>query len=308
MNPHLIEKHGSAEFCQWRLVYSRVGSHVFINIGLSHDEKPSFVYHVTPLLPLNIWCMLDDDVDSFCTAILLSLVTPHHEMFTATIEASGRATKHHNLPFSFYWSNHKHPWRRLDRHVEPRDAIKLFFCRSGDRTSAATIRSPCRAARCHKKKWTKRRKINKRDKWSYATFIWFTHHMAVPSTPATEGNAKRETKMCVYVSAGVEMVWSVCASGTGNRSEKSVCVASELNLHLSHWSSLFIISYPPSSYSNIYEDKRIITEWLSASITLYTEARSRSPYMQGVDGVSGVTGVRLALVEKGPLVAVRNCH
>ena len=54
MNPHLIEKHGSAEFCQWRLVYSRVGSHVFINIGLSHDEKPSFVYHVTPLLPLNI--------------------------------------------------------------------------------------------------------------------------------------------------------------------------------------------------------------------------------------------------------------
>ena len=146
MNPHLIEKHGSAEFCQWRLVYSRVGSHVFINIGLSHDEKPSFVYHVTPLLPLNIWCMLDDDVDSFCTAILLSLVTLHHETFTATIEASGRATKHHNLPFSFYWSNHKHPWRRLDRHVEPRAAIKLFFCRSGDRTSAATIRSPCRAA------------------------------------------------------------------------------------------------------------------------------------------------------------------
>ena len=127
MNPHLIEKHGSAEFCQWRLVYSRVGSHVFINIGLSHDEKPSFVYHVTPLLPLNIWCMLDDDVDSFCTAILLPLVTPHHETFTATIEASGRATKRHNFPFSFYGSNHKHPWWWFDRHVEPRNAKPLFL-------------------------------------------------------------------------------------------------------------------------------------------------------------------------------------
>ena len=198
MNPHLIEKHGSAEFFQWRLVYSRVGSHVFINIGLSHDEKPSFVYHVTPLLPLNIWCMLDDDVDSFCKAILLSLVTPHHEMFTATIEASGRAMKHHNLPFSFYWSNHKHPWRRLDRHVEPRDAIKLFFCRSGDRTSAATIRSPCRAARRHKR-MNEEKKRNKGNKWSYATFIWFTHHVALPSMPVTEGNARqRNGDVCIW--------------------------------------------------------------------------------------------------------------
>ena len=62
MNPHLFEKHGSAEFCQWRLVYTRVGSHVFINIGLSHDEKPSFACHAISLLPLNI-CMLDHDVD-----------------------------------------------------------------------------------------------------------------------------------------------------------------------------------------------------------------------------------------------------
>lgn len=30
MNPHLIEKHASAKFCQWRLVYSGVDGCVFI--------------------------------------------------------------------------------------------------------------------------------------------------------------------------------------------------------------------------------------------------------------------------------------
>ena len=34
--------------------------------------------------------------------------------------------------------------------------------------------------------------------------------MAVPSTPATEGNARRKMKMCVCVSAGMEMIRSVC--------------------------------------------------------------------------------------------------
>ena len=74
---------------------------------------------------------------NFCTTILLSLVTPHHEMSAATIEVSGRAAKRDDFPFSFYGSNHKHLWRQFDRRVEPRDAIPLFLMSDREISMAA---------------------------------------------------------------------------------------------------------------------------------------------------------------------------
>lgn len=139
MNPYLIEKHASAKFCQWPLVYSGVDGCVFIILTII--SSPITSYDLLDFIS-DPWCFACDDSWCWFWLYVWLRCCPLGPNFVCHLKCNitKDVADEFDASVATIWSSCRAPRRH-----------KLFFLlisRSDNKTSAATIKSPCRAARC----------------------------------------------------------------------------------------------------------------------------------------------------------------